>query len=247
MPLHAACRAVLVCTALLVSSLLHSQQPVPLIGFAVADDSMVQHGCTPTGNIVRGSTHLYDHFYRQWIPGGYTPDLPEVQCLTPPVEVVSKAVESERVGNGRYYFIKIHLRVNTDGLGSFTLTGEGGESGCHFSFRGHPTIGWKLRPYDGQVIDFKCGGLGTRAYPDAEALVRERLPHVKVCRAVFIDRQGPKGRLHQTWYNHSEPICDEMRAIDPLLFCKSINQWWEYPHAVPASDICDGIYPRKDA
>ena len=242
MPLHAALKAAL----LLVPLLALSQQPVPLIGIAVADDSPVQHGCIPTGNIVRGSTHLYDHFYHQWNPGGYTPDLPEVRCLMPPVEIVSKAVEWERVGNGRFYSIRIHLRVNTDGLGSFTLTGEGGEAGCHFSFRGYPTPGWELRPYAGQVIDFQCGGLGTRAYPDAEALVRERLPHVRLCRVVFIDRQGPKGRLHQTWYNFDESICGEMRAIDPLLFCKSVNQTWEYPHAVPANDICDGVYPRKN-
>ena len=246
MPLHAVCRAVLICAALLVSFLLHSQQSVPLIGIAVADNSPVQHGCIPTGNIIRGSTHWFDHFYQLWNPGAYTPDLPGVQCPTQPVEIVSKAVEWENVGNGRVYSIRIHLQVNTDGLGSFTLSGTGGGAPCHFSFRGHPTPGWKLRPYDGQVIDFQCGGLGTRAYPDAEALVRERLAHVRLCRVVFVDRQGPEGRLHQAWYNFDEPICDEMRAIDPLLFCKSINQTWEYPHAVPANDICDGIYPRKD-
>ena len=242
MPLHAALKAAL----LFVPLLALSQQPVPLIGIAVADDSPVQHGCTPTGNIIRGSTHWFDHFHQLWNPGAYTPDLPAVQCPTQPVEIVSKAVEWEAVGNGRFYFIRIHLRVNTDGLGSFTLSGTGGGAPCHFSFRGHPTPGWKLRPDAGQVIDFQCGGLGNKLYPDAEALVSERLPHVRACRVVFADVHGPKGRLHQTWYNHNEPICGEMRAIDPLLFCKTVNQTWEYPHAVRAEDICDGIYPRKN-
>ena len=47
----------LVCMALLFCNHLSAQDAVPLIGQTTIDESPIDHGCSPTDEILRGSTH----------------------------------------------------------------------------------------------------------------------------------------------------------------------------------------------
>ena len=236
MPLHAALKAAL----LLVPVLALSQQPVPLIGLADHDQSFVEHECVPTGNVVQGSTHTYNHFHDMWLSSGLVPDLVEVRCPVKPVEILDRSIEWRAFATGRLYYAKLEIKLNVEGIARFDIGGVFGE--CSRQWQGYPSPGYRNRPAKGDVGEIHCAQLGNKIY-DAEAEVAKVIDQAEVCRVVFIDRLGMKGRYHQTWFNHGVPVCDGMRAIDRLHFCRWNNNG--QPHAVTPEDICDGVYPRK--
>ena len=140
MPLHAVALALL-----LVGHTLSGQQAVPLIGFAEHDQSTVEHGCTPTGEVVQGSTHSYNQGVGdQYFFTGTVPDLPEVRCPTQPAEILSKTIEWEPLGSHRMYFIRFEVKFNVDGVGRIDI---GGPDACYRSWQEHPSPGWKWQPY----------------------------------------------------------------------------------------------------
>ena len=214
---------------------------VPLVGVNEQDTSLVDHGCSLTGYTARGSTHRYDHFRRRYSPDGTVPDLPEVSCSSKPVEIVERSIEWGSVGStGRSYYIQFWIKVNAEGVGRFDIGGSGGIV-CGRNFRGLPAYRTQVKP--GDVVGAQCFQLGNKYY-DAEAELKKTIDQSEICRVVFLDKYGMKGEYKETWYNHDEPICDNMRAIDTSIFCRE-NQWWRNSHAVPAEDLCDGARPLK--
>ena len=236
MPLHAVCRAVLISAALLVCCSLYGQQAVPLVGFSTIDTSPVDHGCSLIGRTLRGSTHWFDHWNQTYTFNGTVPDLPEVSCSQQPVEIVSRSIEWEPIGQYRAYYIQFWLKVNTEGVGRLIVGGSGGVAACGRQFRG--LSGYRDQKQPGELVGVQCFQLGNKYY-DAEAELKKTIDQAKVCHVVFLDNKGFDGEYHQAWFNHDEQICQNMRAIDLDVFCED-NNWWVHPHAVPANDICGG-------
>lgn len=238
MPLHA--RFALF---LFVAGSLSAQQPVPLIGIAEADQSLVNHGCTPTERTLRGSTHSFSALRQDYWFTATIPDLPEVQCVNKPVTITDRAVRWEAVADGRVYYIVMQLKANTEGVGRVDVGGQL-TNPCTLSFGGvGASPAWRANKYPGDTFSMRCSELGDRHY-DAETLLKDVINQMEVCRVVFFDKYGMHGRYNEAWYNYDAPICENMRAIDRTTFCKE-NHWWAHPNAVPANDICDGIYARK--
>ena len=245
MPLHAVWRAVLISTALLICGSLYGQQPVPLIGLSQQSEVPFNTGCTPTGQTIRGSTHQFTWFREEWRTTGTVPDLLEVQCQRPPVEITSRSVESDPVGNLAAFHIQFRLRANTEGVGRVDLGGVG--SFCYKTFAGLAWYKYQVEPgdrFDG-AFAMQCFSLGNKHWSTEQVLewMRKGAEEATVCRVVLLDKRGMKGQYLHTWFNHDEPVCQNMRAIDPAYFCRD---QLGYSHSIPANDICDGPLPRKD-
>ena len=227
----------LVCMALLFCNPLSAQDTVPLIGRTTIDESPTDHGCSPTDEILRGSTHWYYSFRDEYRPNGTVPDLEEVECSTNPVEIVRRSLEWDPVGNYRAYYIQLWVRANAEGIGRLDI---GGVGPCYRVFRG---LAWyKNQKEPGDVFGVQCFQLGNKYY-DAHAELSKVINDAEICRVIFLDKRGMKGEFKDAWYNHDEPVCKGMRAIDPIYFCRE-NQWWRHPNAIRAEDICDGTKPR---
>ena len=229
--------SIVLCTVLLLGHHLSAQDAVPLIGLSTIDESPIDHGCSPTGGTVRGSTHWYLHFRDSYETSGTVPDLAEVKCSTKPVEIVERSIEWEPVGTYRSYYIQFWVRANTEGIGRLDI---GGVGRCYRVFRG--LAGYKKQKESGDVFGVQCFQLGNKYY-DAHAELSKVINDAEICRVIFLDKRGMKGEFKDAWYNHDEPVCKGMRAIDPIYFCAE-NQWWRHPNAILAEDICDGVEPK---
>ena len=205
---------------------------VPIIGSSAIDESPIEHGCAPTGDTLRGSTHSFEHFRDRYGPTGTVPDLPEVRCARPPAEIVGRSIEWNSVGSGRVYYIQFWVSANSEGVGRYDIGGVGGVTGCYRSFRG---LAWyKTQVQPGEMVGSQCFLLGDKHY-DARAELEKVIDDAAVCRVVFLDKRGMKGEYAAAWYNRAEPVCDNMRAIDPARFCRDSMS---HPNAVPADDLC---------
>ena len=216
-----------------ITALAVAQKDVPLIGLNAVDDSPVDHGCTLTGNTVRGSTHWFHHFPEpNYWPNSTVPDLPEVECdRRPPAAIIQRSIEWEPVGAYRSYYIRFLVRINREGVGRYDI---GGVGPCGKRYRG--LSGYRRQRLPGDYSEVFCFALGNKYY-DAHAELAKVINDAELCRVVFLDRKGMKGEYHQAWYNHDEPVCDNMRAIDTGQFCAESN-WWVHPYASPPEDLC---------
>ena len=190
-------------------------EDVPIIGSSVIDASPIEHGCEPTGDTLRGSTHAFEHFRDQYEFAGTVPDLPEVRCARAPTQIVGRSIEWEAVGAGRAYYIQFWVEANAEGIGRYDIGGTG--AACYRTFRGLAWYRTQVEP--GEVVGSQCFSLGDKYY-DARAELEKVIDNAVVCRVVFLDTRGMKGEYATAWYNRTEPVCDNLRAIDPRCFAK---------------------------
>ena len=160
-----------------------------------------------------------------------------MKCSTKPVEIVERSIEWEPVGAYRSYYIQFWVRANTEGIGRLDI---GGVGPCYRVFRGGAWYWRQKEP--GDVFGLQCFALGNKYY-DAYAELSKVIDDAEVCRVVFLDKRGIKGEFMDAWYNHDNPVCEGMLAIDPIYFCRD-NQWSRHPNSIRAEDICDGFEPK---
>ena len=193
------------------------------------------HFCEYTETILGGSTHslvgvdvskLNTRYPSNRLDGYYSysgivPPLDEVNCPRAPLEITSRALSRSRTdSNGnRLWWIELEVAVHSDLTARVDIGGLGFD--CHDSWHGlYIFTDRYLRK--GDTKHFKCAHLADVTY-DAPTILEAIIDDAVVCRVVFLDKATDRGRYRSAWYNHSEPTCDNLLAIDTTIMCSSID------------------------
>ena len=222
----------------------HKDRHVPLIGIQEESTTAVDHSCSYTGTTLTGSTHSINEFHLinenlgMWRETGTVPDLAEVDCPQQPVQIVERSIGYEPVGRNRAYHIRLSIKSNSNKIiGRWDVGGM--HSPCYTIYRG---LGSHRRQIaSGEVDVIQCSILGDKYY-DARSILEKDIDDAVVCRVVFLDIGGYKGRYESAWFNYDAPACEGLFAIDPSRFCKTAT-YQNNPYR-RESDLCKSCTVR---